>query len=89
MLRRGNGATGWPTVLVGVSGMRAYGEIYSISTALMILAGGLGPIVGGIVFDRAGSYTPLLLAGIVYSVAVGSMVATLGRYPSFERPSPA
>ena len=69
------------------AGLRAFGQIYSISAGIMVLAGGVGPIIAGIVFDRSGSYAPLLLAGILYSAAVGLMVATLGRYPCFERPS--
>jgi MFS family permease len=61
-------------------GLRAFGEIYSYMFALVAIASGVGPALMGLVFDRAHSYTPML---VVFEVALAIsviLVARLGPY---------
>lgn len=65
------------------AGMKNYGVIFGFMSSLIALAGGFGPILAGISFDQAGSYTPFLVAGTIISLVSGGLVFSLGRYPTW------
>lgn len=62
-------------------GLRNYGVLFGIMNVLLKIGAGLGPLAAGIVFDLAGSYSPLmgvLIAGFLLSAI---LALSLGRYP--------
>lgn len=75
------------------AGVRYFGSIFGIISALMGLAAGVGPLVGGAIFDVTGGYAGLLLASVPAGMIAGLCVAGLGAYPIFEpvrvEPTPA
>lgn len=64
-------------------GVRNFGVIYGLITSLVAFGSGVGPMVAGFVYDRAGNYTAFLLAGAVGCVLCGLLIMTLPRYPIF------
>ena len=62
-------------------GYRSYGRIFGFVFGVAILGMGTGPVVGGLIFDRTGSYDAMIL--IIVAALGGSalLVGTLGRYP--------
>jgi predicted MFS family arabinose efflux permease len=50
--------TGFLTASYG--GMRNFGKIYGVMAALMAAASGIGPLLGGLVYDHFGNYGPFL-----------------------------
>ncbi len=65
------------------AGLAHFGKIFGTISSLMGLAGGIGPLVGGIVFDTTGSYTILMLVAIPAAFIAGIAVAGLGPFPHF------
>lgn len=64
-------------------GMRRYSSLYGLLFAVFTFVGGSAPAVYGAVFDRTGSYAPILF-GSAAGVAVAAVsLLLLGRYPSF------
>lgn len=74
-------------------GMLNFGKIFGVMASLLALGTGVGPVIGGLVFDFSGSYVPLLAGGILAGILSGILVARLGPYPEFETqpssPAPA
>lgn len=66
---------------VRFAGVRHYGKIFGVMTSLIGIGGGLGSVAAGAVFDRFGTYDPLLIFGIVSSFVCGALLFRLGRYP--------
>jgi MFS family permease len=56
-------------------GMRDYGKIYGCQLLSFYIAGALGPLVAGLMYDALGSYTLYLSSAILF--------VTLGPYPRF------
>jgi MFS family permease len=65
------------------AGLHSFGTIYGLISMLMALGGGLGPLIGGVVFDQAGNYLPLLMGGVVVGLVAGLALLGLRRYPEF------
>src|SRR5271155_2688095 len=42
-------------------GQRAFGQIYGYFFMIFGLGSGVGPLLGGVTYDRAGSYNPALI----------------------------
>ena len=63
-------------------GMRNFGTLFGAMMGLVTLGLGIGPILGGYVYDLTHSYAPLLLLTIPISLTVGLLLLTAGRYPS-------
>jgi predicted MFS family arabinose efflux permease len=70
------------------AGIRNYGAIFGFMASMIALAGAVGPIFGGIVYDLSGSYAPLLWVGAALSVISGALVFSLGAYPVWGNPLP-
>lgn len=67
------------------AGLRNFGAIFGMMASMIALAGAIGPILGGLAYDRAGSYAPLLWGGCVISLVSGALLLTLGRYPDWDK----
>lgn len=70
------------------AGTLHFGKIFGIIASMMGLAGGLGPLLAGAIYDRTGSYAALLSTSVVLVLVAGLSVLRLGPYPSFT-PDPA
>lgn len=66
-------------------GMRNFGKIFGTMAGIIALGSGPGPVLGGLVYDMYGSYTPFLPAGIAGSLLSGFLIFGLGRYPVREQ----
>ncbi len=82
----GSGAAYHMTTFLTVQygGVRHNGKIFGVMTGLLGLAGGIGPLIAGLIFDATDSYYVLLIAGLPLSITAGAAVLTLGPYPVFE-----
>lgn len=74
---------------VGYAGMRNFGSIYGMMSALVALASGLGPFVAGRIFDTMGGYGPFLWAGVVGCTLGGVLLVLLPAYPRWEEDAEA
>ena len=62
-------------------GLRNFGTLFGF-VASMILAGvGLGPLLGGLLYDLAGDYRVFLMVVIPMSLITSILLGTLGKYP--------
>jgi MFS family permease len=66
------------------AGVRHFGKIFGVMASLMALGTGVGPVVGGMVFDYFHSYTPLLIGIVPTALVCGALVTRLGEYPDFN-----
>lgn len=67
--------TGYMTA--NYAGMKSFGFLYGIMSALMALASGLGPFMAGYIYDHMGGYGPFLLIGTVGCAIGGLLMITL------------
>ncbi len=65
------------------AGLRNYGKIFGVMASLIACSTGAGPVLGGMIYDQFGSYTPLILAGIPIALICGLLVTGLGPYPTW------
>jgi MFS family permease len=70
------------------AGVRHFGKIFGVVSSIMSLATGIGPLVGGMIFDFTGTYIALMVAAIPMALVAGTAVFGLGPYPVYE-PEPA
>lgn len=82
----GSGAAYHMTTFLTVQygGVRHNGKIFGVMAGILGLAGGIGPLIAGLIFDWTNSYYSLLIAGLPLSFIAGAAVLTLGPYPVFE-----
>lgn len=72
--------------LTGVyAGLRNYGMIFGVMASVVAVAGGLGPFVGGAIYDLLGSYQGLIITAIPASVASALLILRLGEYPEWSK----
>ncbi len=64
-------------------GMREYGKIYGFQLFSFYIAGALGPLVAGFMFDRFHSYTATLYLATALYIASAFMLLMMGPYPKF------
>jgi MFS family permease len=64
-------------------GLRNFGTIFGFMGSLVSLGSALGPLLAGIIYDRAGGYTPFLIAGTIGCALCGLLILTLPRYPDW------
>jgi predicted MFS family arabinose efflux permease len=82
-------AAGTKTQITGLmtaryGGMRNFGKIYGVMSALMALAAGLGPTLAGVTYDQFGGYSPFLIAGALGCLLGGILMVTLPPYPDWD-----
>jgi MFS family permease len=61
-------------------GLRSFGTTFGVAFGLFVLAGGLGPLLMGVVFDRSGSYRIALTAFCLATALAAVLVGRLGPY---------
>jgi MFS family permease len=61
-------------------GQRAFGQLYGVFFMCFSLGGATGRSLDGILFDRAGSYAPALIASAVALVVAVALLTRLGAY---------
>lgn len=65
-------------------GLRSYGVLFGIFAALMSVGAGAGPLLGGLIFDRLGSYDLMLLIAGGLFLFSSALVFMLPAYPAAD-----
>jgi predicted MFS family arabinose efflux permease len=73
--------TGYLTASYG--GLKNFGMIYGVMAALMALASGVGPMLGGILYDHFGGYDLFLTLGAAGCIFGGVLMISLPNYPDW------
>jgi predicted MFS family arabinose efflux permease len=69
-------------------GMKNFGAIFGTMASLIAAGSGLGPLVGGFVYDTYGNYDPYLWFGIVGTLISAALIFGLPDYPEWvKRPN--
>jgi predicted MFS family arabinose efflux permease len=66
------------------AGMRNFGAIFGTMASLIAAGSGLGPLVGGWIYDSYGSYDPFLIFGIVGTLFSSFLIFGLPDYPDWK-----
>ena len=66
-------------------GMKNFGAIFGTMASLIALGSGLGPLLGGVIYDAYGSYDPYLWIGIAGTLIGTFMIFGLPDYPEWHR----
>jgi predicted MFS family arabinose efflux permease len=72
--------------LTGIyAGMRNYGKIFGVMASIVAVAGGVGPVVGGAIYDTFGGYDALIMMAIPASMISALLILRLGEYPEWSK----
>lgn len=66
------------------AGLRNFGTIFGAVSSLLALGASLGPLIAGVLYDMAGSYTLFVLAGAVGCQFCAYLILTLPPYPDWS-----
>ena len=66
-------------------GTRNFGAIFGVIVGVLALGNGLGPVLGGLVYDLTGTYDLALWGLIPMTLFSGYLILTLGDYPDPEQ----
>ncbi|HKT75584.1 MAG TPA: MFS transporter [Sphingobium sp.] len=66
------------------AGLRHYGKIFGVMGSIIAVTGAIGPLIGGLAYDYAGSYDALIIAGIPASLISALLIIGLGPYPDWK-----
>lgn len=66
------------------AGMRNYGAVFGFMTSMIALSSAVGPLLGGVAYDRWGNYDVMLVVGIVLSLISSALIFSLGAYPAWD-----
>lgn len=77
-----------PYILRRSFGMRAFGRTFGLSFTMLSLGTVIGPGATGLIFDRTGSYTPMLIIFAISGVCAAVLISLLGsrRFESDHAP---
>ena len=64
-------------------GLRNFGTLFGVCVSAMALATGLGPWLGGLIYDAFGTYRYMLLGTIPLCLVAATLIALLGRDPAY------
>lgn len=64
-------------------GLRNFGAMFGVMASLIAAGSGIGPVLAGLIFDVYGTYAPFLIFGMIASIFCGSLILSLGAYPSW------
>ena len=70
-----------PYLLTRYFGLEHFGALYGYTWCVYAVAGAMGPVVMGSVFDYTGSYRAVLVVSIAMVVAASLIFGLLARYP--------
>lgn len=62
-------------------GQRSYGQIYGYFFSMVVIGGGIGPVVYGYIYDLTGTYSIILKIGACVLVVGGALLLAMGPYP--------
>ncbi|MGD9812630.1 MAG: MFS transporter [Sphingobium sp.] len=62
-------------------GMRNYGKIFGVMGSIIAVTSAIGPMLGGLIYDRTGSYSLLIILAIPGSLLSAALLFRLGPYP--------
>jgi MFS family permease len=66
-------------------GLRAYGTVYGLLFAAVLLGTATGPYIFGLGFDLSGSYDTVLVGCVVANILAVLLTGLLGPYPDWEK----
>lgn len=66
-------------------GMKNFGAIFGTMASLIAAGSGLGPLLGGMVYDAYGNYDPYLWFGIFGTLLSAFLIFGLGDYPEWVK----
>lgn len=66
------------------SGMRKFGTIFGAMASLIAAGSGLGPVLGGYIYDTWGNYVPMLWGGFMLTLFSAFLLLGLGSYPDWK-----
>jgi predicted MFS family arabinose efflux permease len=69
-----------PFLLTRYFGLRIFSELYGYTWCVYAVAGALGPLAMGQMFDRSGSYQVVLFVSLAMIVGAATLFASLPRY---------
>jgi MFS family permease len=69
-----------PYLLTRYFGLQRFSELYGYTWTIYAIAGGLGPLLAGAIFDLTGSYRTALFIFLALVLASGVMFAVLPKY---------
>jgi MFS family permease len=69
-----------PYLLTRYFGLERFAELYGYTWTIYAIAGGLGPLLAGTIFDQSGSYRIALLIFFAMVVGAGAIFAALPKY---------
>jgi predicted MFS family arabinose efflux permease len=64
-------------------GARNFGKIFGIKASLTAIGISAGPLLGGVIYDRTGSYFGLFVLGVVLGLVSALLMFRLGPYPDW------
>jgi predicted MFS family arabinose efflux permease len=67
------------------AGMLNYGKIFGVMASVIAVAAGVGPLVGGVIYDVTGGYNLLIIFGIPISLIAGLLLLRLGPFPHWSK----
>ncbi|MET1754662.1 MFS transporter [Novosphingobium sp. RD2P27] len=67
------------------TGMRKFGTIFGAMASLIAAGSGLGPVLGGWIYDTWGTYTPLLWGGFALMLLSSFLLFGLRAYPEWKK----
>ena len=71
--------------LTGIyGGLRNYGKIFGIMASIIAVTSAIGPMFGGLIFDRTGSYNLFIIVSIPASLMSALLLTGLGPYPNWN-----
>lgn len=76
-------------VTAAYTGMRQFGAIFGLMASLIAAGSGLGPVLGGLIFDVWHSYAPGLWAGAVLTLVSAWLLLGLPDYPDWSEEADA
>lgn len=71
-------------VTAAYTGMRQFGAIFGLMASLIAAGSGLGPVLGGLIFDVWHTYAPGLWAGAVLTLVSAWLLLGLPDYPDWN-----
>jgi MFS family permease len=69
-----------PYLLTRYFGLERFGELYGYTWTIYAIAGGVGPLLAGSIFDQSGSYQTAMFIFLGLVVVSGGVFAALPRY---------